>query len=133
MELTDFKKKVMDIYGAIAALPEDNDLFHDKNAVSVWLEMAGGPYGGVSYSLGEARENAFNRIGMEWEDFKFTPSGFYETGDVITVEGNYEGVNRKTGKKINARVIHLWKLAEGKVLMEQFTDTALFWKAMEED
>ena len=40
-------------------------------------------------------------------------------------------MNRKTGKKVRARVVHLWKLFYGKIVFEQFTDTAAFWKTME--
>lgn len=124
-------KKMTGIYEAIAGLPEDNELFRDPDLHLTWIEMLGGPYGGVYSSLNETRENIFNPIGEQWADFRFTPSGFHEAGETITVEGNYTGTNRKTGKKTNARVIHLWKFVEGKILVEQFTDTALFWNAME--
>ena len=126
-----FMKKVSEIYGAIAGLPEDNGLFHDPDLDLRWVEMLGGPYGGLYNSLSEARVNIFDRIGAEWDDFRFTPSGFHEAGNIITVEGEYTGVRKKTGKKVQARVIHLWKLIDGKIIIEQFTDTALFWQAIE--
>ena len=131
IDLKTFMDKVSAIYGAIAGLPADNELFSDPGLKLRWVEMLGGPYGGVFNNLGETCENVFNRIGMEWDDFGFTPTGFHEAGDVITVEGGYSGINKNTGKKVNARVIHLWKLVDGEILVEQFTDTALFWNAME--
>jgi len=126
------KDKMNEIYQAIAGLPEENAIFTDPDLKLTWYEMAGGPYGGVYKNMAETLENIFAKIGAQWEDFRFTPSGFHEADGVITVEGNYTGTNRKSGKKVDARVIHLWKLVDGdKIVVEQFTDTALFWKAME--
>ena len=126
-----FMKIVTDIYGAIAGLPEDSELFHDPDLDLTWIEMLGGPYGGVSRGFSEVRENVFSRIGVHWEDFKFTPANYFEADGAITVEGDYTGVNRETGKKLHARVVHLWKQTGGKIVFEQFTDTAAFLKAME--
>ena len=122
-------KRVKEIYGAIAGLPEDNVIFHDLNLT--WIEMSGGPYGGVYNNFSETLENVFKPLGAEWDDFKFTPANFFNAGDAVTVEGDYTGVNKKTGKKVHARVVHLWKLLDGKIVFEQFTDTAAFWKVME--
>ena len=124
-------KQVEEIYGAIAGLPEDNAIFHDPNFKLTWIEMLGGPYGGVYNNFSETLENVFNRIGADWEDFRFTPANFHDAGGAVAVEGDYTGVNRKTGKKVNARVVHLWKSLDGKIIFEQFTDTSAFWKAME--
>jgi ketosteroid isomerase-like protein len=126
-----FAEKVAEIYEAIAGLPDDNELFYNPDLLLTWIEMLGGPYGGVYNSLSEARENIFDPIGAQWADFRFTPSGFHEMGGIITVEGYYIGVNRKTGKTLNARVVHLWKHLNEKILIEQFCDTALFLEAME--
>lgn len=125
-----FIDKVTEIYGAIAGLPADNSCFHDPALDLTWVEMSGGPYGGVYAGFGEVLENVFSRIGADWDDFKFTPSAFHTLDSVVTVEGDYTGVNRNTGKAVSARVIHLWKQAGGKILFEQFTDTALFWESM---
>ena len=121
-----FIDRVKEIYGAISKLPEDNACFHDPALVLTWVEMRGGPYGGEYNGFGEVLENVFSRIGAEWDDFRFTPAAFHDAGDTVTVEGDYTGTYKKTGKKIDARVIHLWKTADGKIRFEQFTDTALF-------
>ena len=125
-----FIDKVKIIYGAISGLPDDNECFHDPAIDLTWVEMCGGPYGGVYNGFSEVLENVFNRIGADWEDFKFNPAVFHVFGDVVAVEGDYTGINRNTGKTINARVIHLWKLTDGKIKFEQFTDTAIFWEAI---
>lgn len=122
---------IIKIYRAIAGLSDDNECFHDPALDLTWTEMLGGPYGGVYKGLDEVRTRVFNRIAADWEDFNFSPAAFHEAGNVVSVEGNYTGVSRKTGKKITARVIHLWKLNDGKILFEQFTDTSAFWKALE--
>jgi len=123
--------KVKEIYAAISGLPAMSELFSDPNLKLTWSEMLGGPYGGVYNSLGETLAGVFGRIGAEWDNFEFTPSGFHEADSAVTVEGTYTGVYKKTGKKVTARVIHLWKMSEGRILIEQFTDTAMFWTAME--
>ena len=124
-----FIDKVKEIYGAIAGLPGDNPCFHDPSLGLTWIEMRGGPYGGVYNGFGQVLENVFGRIGAEWDDFNFAPSAFHDTGDTVAVEGEYTGKNKNTGKTVAARVIHLWKSVDGKILFEQFTDTALFWEA----
>ena len=124
-----FIEKVKEIYGAIAGLPADNAIFHDPALNLTWIEMLGGPYGGKYKGFSEVLENVFNRIAAEWDEFMFAPAAFHETGETVTVEGNYTGKNKNTGKTVAARVIHLWKRIDGKILFEQFTDTALFWEA----
>ena len=124
-------KKVNDFYAAIACLPDRSGLFSDPNLKVKWIEMLGGPYGGVFNNLEETLAGVFARVGGEWKNFKFTPSGFHDTGEAVTVEGTYTGENKKTGKTVTARVIHLWKLSGDELLVEQFTDTALFWRALE--
>ena len=88
--------------------------------------MAGGPYGGVYDSAGEIIENIFAKIDVDWEDFKVVPQEFVITDETIAMIGNYTAKNRKTGKALNARVVHVFKKQGEKLLFEQFTDTALF-------
>jgi hypothetical protein len=43
----------------------------------------------------------------------------------------YSGTYRKAGKFMTARVAHVWRLKEGKIVQfEQFTDTLLVAQAM---
>ncbi|HEY8905543.1 MAG TPA: DUF4440 domain-containing protein, partial [Rhodoferax sp.] len=52
-------------------------------------------------------------------------------GDVIVGVGTYSGIYRATGKTMQARVAHVWRLDAGKVVQfEQFTDTLLVANAM---
>ena len=70
-------KKVEDIYRAIAALPEDSPLFRDQNLKITWIEMSGGPYGGVYSSMGEVLSGVFSRIGAAYQREKNTGSQLF--------------------------------------------------------
>ena len=122
-------EKVNQIYAAVAELPKPSPVFEDLT----WVEMAGGPYGGVYDSAQSIVGNVFSRLGSEWDDFKLNPDVFLESPGYVTVIGRYTGAFKETGKNIDARVVHLWKEENGKIYFEQFTDTALFYEAMKKD
>ena len=45
-------------------------------------------------------------------------------GDKVVAYGTYSGINNKTKKAFTARVSHLWKLKDGKIVsFEQFVDS----------
>lgn len=86
---------------------------HVSESIS-WTEAKGFPYGGTNFGLEEITRNVFRRLGSEWIDYKFTPENHVAEGDNVVAYGTYSGVYKKTGKAINARVAHLWKLKGGK-------------------
>lgn len=49
--------------------------------------------------------------------------------------GNYSGIYKATGRPMNARVAHLWTLADGKVThFEQFVDShTVQWLSLTSD
>jgi len=54
-----------------------------------------------------------------------------DIGDQIVGVGTYRGTYRVTGKEMQARVAHVWKLQDGMIVaFEQFTDTLLVNQAM---
>lgn len=49
-----------------------------------------------------------------------------QDGDRVFGIGTYSGVFRATGRPFSARVVHVWRFADGKaVAFEQVTDTAM--------
>ena len=98
---------------------------------TIWIEMAGFPYAGTYVGRDAIVAGVFKRIGEEWEGYDFRLERLVDGGTTIVGIGTYSGVYRKTGKKMSARVVHVWDLADGKVTrFEQFTDTKLVAEAL---
>lgn len=91
---------------------------------ATWTEAKGFPYSGTYIGFGEISKNVFYRLATEWIDYKFTPQGYIADGDQVAAYGTYTGINKKTNKSFQARVVHLWKLRAGKIVsFEQFVDS----------
>ncbi|MCC9064880.1 nuclear transport factor 2 family protein [Flavobacterium piscisymbiosum] len=89
-----------------------------------WTEAKGFPYAGTYIGLENIKKNVFNRLGSEWIDYKFTPEDYVASDDKVVAYGTYTGTYKITGKSINARVAHLWKLKDRKIIsFEQFVDS----------
>lgn len=89
-----------------------------------WTEAKGFPYGGTYIGLESIAQNVFSRLAGEWQDYKFTPENYIADGDQVVAYGTYSGTNNATGKYFEARVAHLWKLLDGKIIsFEQFVDS----------
>lgn len=89
-----------------------------------WTEAKGFPYAGTYIGLDAITKNVFSRLATEWTDYKIVPDGYLADGDKVVAYGTYSGTNNKTGKAFTARVAHLWKLKDGKIVsFEQFVDS----------
>jgi hypothetical protein len=96
-----------------------------------WTEMAGFPYAGTYRGPQAVREGVFERIGAEWNDYRFSLDELHASGDLVFGIGTYSGVFRATGRSMSARVVHVWRLRDGAVVaFEQFTDTTLVQAAV---
>ena len=96
-----------------------------------WTEAKGFPFAGTYIGLEEITRNVFSRLGSEWIDYKFTPEDYIAEGDNVVAYGTYSGVYKKTDKAIKARVAHLWKFKNGKIIsFEQFVDSQIINAAM---
>ena len=90
----------------------------------VWTEAKGFPYGGTYKGMESIARNVFNRLATEWINYAFTPEGYVTEEDKVVAYGAYSGINKQTGKSFEARVAHLWKLKDGKIIsFEQFVDS----------
>ncbi len=96
-----------------------------------WTEMAGFPCAGTWVGPQAVIDNVFKVLGGAWDDYRFELEYLVDGDERIVGVGTYTGINRSTGKPMQARVSHVWQLEGGKVVQfEQFTDTLLVDRAM---
>ena len=73
----------------------------------------------------------FMRLMTQWEGFKAVPEQFIGMGDTVAVTGRYHGTYRETGKSVNAQLVHVYTVKDGKLTrFQQYTDTAQFLDAV---
>lgn len=110
-----------DLDGMLAPLAED---------VS-WTEAAGFPYAGTYLGPDAVAAGVFQRIQDEWDDYTVAIDEVIDGGDVVVGIGTYSGTYRATGRFFAARVAHVWRLTDHRVVaFEQFTDTELVNRAL---
>lgn len=69
----------------------------------------------------------FMRLITEWEGFKAIPEKIISTDDTVAAMGRYRGTYRETGKTVNAQVVHVFTVKDGRLTrFQQYTDTAQF-------
>lgn len=89
-----------------------------------WTEAEGFPYEGTYIGLENVTKNVFSRLGSEWIDYKFTPEDYVASDDKVVAFGTYTGTYKLTSKAFTARVAHVWKLKDEKIVsFEQFVDS----------
>jgi ketosteroid isomerase-like protein len=95
-----------------------------------FLYADGNPYVGADRILA----GVFARIGTDFEDFKVTPQDFVHDGNTVVALGRYTGRARSTGKPVDARFAHVWRVEGDKIRgFEQLTDTAQFGNVMKRE
>ncbi|MDO6387748.1 nuclear transport factor 2 family protein [Uliginosibacterium sp. 31-12] len=103
----------------------------DVSPEVAWTEMAGFPCAGTWIGPDQVIANVFAVLDSEWEGYSFALEQIIDGGEQLVGIGTYSGTYRKTGKPMQARVTHVWRLSEGKIVrFEQFTDTLLVARAM---
>jgi ketosteroid isomerase-like protein len=96
-----------------------------------WTEAKGFPYAGTYIGLENVTKNVFSRLGSEWIDYKFTPEDYVANEDKVVAYGTYSGTYKLTNKPFTARVSHIWKLKNGRIIhFEQFVDSQPVIEAM---
>jgi uncharacterized protein len=96
-----------------------------------WTEMAGFPCAGTWIGPQAVIDNVFAELGAQWDGYRFELERLIDGGENIVGIGTYHGTFRATGKPMQARVAHVWRLQGGRVVtFEQFTDTLLVREAM---
>lgn len=96
-----------------------------------WTEMAGFPCAGTWVGPVQVIEHVFKALGAAWTSYRFELQELIDAGDRVIGLGVYHGTYSQTGKSMQARVAHVWRLQGGKIVQfEQFTDTLLVAQAM---
>lgn len=96
-----------------------------------WTEAAGFPLAGTYTGPDSVIEQVFKKLPEAWADWDVAMDEVLDAGDTVVGVGTYSGVNRVTGKEFAARVAHLWRLVDGKVVsFEQIVDSAQVRAAM---
>ena len=97
-----------------------------------WTEAEGFPYfSGVWRSPQEVVEKLLVPLGRDWDGFTATPHEFLADGDRVVTFGVYSGVNRSTGKAMQAPFAHRWEVRDGKLArFDMHADTLLVDRAM---
>ena len=92
----------------------------------VWNEAENFPYAdGNPYRGPEAiLSGVFARLGGEWDGFAAVPEEYLDAGEVVVALGRYCGTWPATGRAMNAQMVHVWRVQDGKVTaFQQYTDT----------
>ncbi|HLY06597.1 MAG TPA: nuclear transport factor 2 family protein [Rhizomicrobium sp.] len=100
----------------------------------VWREADNHPYADGNPYVGPdaVLQGVFARLGTEWDGFAVSVDEFVGAHDKVVAIGRYTGTNRRTGKRLNAQVVHVWTVDNGKAAgFQQYTDTHQFVRTME--
>ena len=113
------------LYGAFAAGDVAKVLGSMSEDIE-WWEAEGNPWNPGRAFVGPQQvvEGVFARIGSEFEGFGVVPDRFLADGEYVVMIGRYRGKGIGTGKLLDAQVVHVWTVRDGKVArFEQFVDT----------
>lgn len=122
---------VADHYAA-SARQDIAGMMADVSAEVAWTEMAGFPCAGTWIGPDQVIANVFEALDGEWENYRFELEKLIDSGEHIVGVGTYTGTYKKSGKAMQARVSHVWRLSQGRIVaFEQFADTLLVAKAMQ--
>ncbi|GAA0766431.1 nuclear transport factor 2 family protein [Ideonella azotifigens] len=118
---------------AASARQDIAGMMADVSPDVAWTEMAGFPCAGTWIGPDQIVAQVFAVLGSAWEGYRFELEKLIDGGEQVVGVGTYSGTYRKTGKSMQARATHVWRLASGKIVgFEQFTDTLLVAQAMQD-
>lgn len=90
-----------------------------------WTEADGFPLAGTYVGPQAVVENVFMRLGEVVENWAVAVDRFIADGDTVVADGKYTWNHKKSGEPCEARMAHMWTLADGKVsAFLQHVDTA---------
>ena len=90
------------------------------NEAESFIYADNNPYRGPEGIL----HGVFARIGAEWDDFGAHPEEIFDAGDTVIALGRYRGTFKATGRPLDAQLVHVWRIVDGKAAaFQQYTDT----------
>lgn len=98
----------------------------------VWNEAENFPYADRNPYIGAQAivEGVFGRCLNDYDDFSVTIDNLYDAGEHIIASGRYSGINKASGKTMNPQLVHIWTLADGKIVrFQQHVDTLAVYQA----
>lgn len=118
-------KLIQGIYAAFAA-GDVAGVLGRMHPDIVWNEAENFPYAdGNPYVGPEAVAlGVFARCVGEWDGFAVSIDEFLDAGATIVALGRYRGLYKATGRPQNTQLVHVWRIARGKVIgFQQYADT----------
>lgn len=117
---------------AASARQDIAGMMADVSPEVAWTEMAGFPCAGTWIAPEQVIAKVFAVLGSEWDNYRFELEKLIDGGEYIVGVGTYTGTYKQSGKAMQARVAHVWRLSQGRIVaFEQFTDTLLVAQAMQ--
>lgn len=113
------------LYGSFASgdMPGVLGCLHDNivwNEAQDFVYADQSPYVGVHAVV----HGLFMRFGTEWDGFASVPKEYLDAGETVVVLGRYKGTYKATGKALDAEMVHVWRMKEGKVAeFQQYVNT----------
>ena len=90
-----------------------------------WTEADGFPLAGTYIGPQAVVENVFMRLGEFSDNWGVVVDRLVGDGDTVVADGKYTWNHKSTGELCEARMAHVWTLADGKVVsFLQHVDTA---------
>ena len=92
----------------------------------IWNEAENFPYADQNPYVGPTAvaQGVFARLGGEWDGFSVKIEEIHGAGNVVVARGRYTGIYRKTGRSIDAQMVHFWRVTDGKAIsFQQYVDT----------
>ena len=100
----------------------------------VWESLESFPHGGIYAGIPAIFGQFLPKLQADFHDWHAKPDEFIDAGDTIVALGHYSGTLKTTGVHIVAPFCHIWTLKNGKIArLRQFTDTATFAQAMQQE
>lgn len=118
-------KLIEGLYGAFAAGDVETVLGCMSPEI-VWNEAEGHPYADGNPYIGPEAvlKGVFARCVGEWDGFAVRIDELIDGGDTVVALGRYLGTYKNTGRSQNTQLVHVWRIADGKVVrFQQYADT----------
>jgi uncharacterized protein len=97
-----------------------------------WEIVPGFPYGGLYNGVGAVFNDFFGRVLGDFDDWTTETSELIDAGDRVIGRGVYSGRSKSTGKRFSAQFVHIWTLADSRMVrLQQCADTAQISTASE--